>query len=218
MNDLNRQTVERLMHYYYCISEHCDLSKDTTISSARLAQLLYLDDTQVRKDLAAIGVKGIQRVGFEIRNVLEAIRRTLGFTDIKRAVVIGAGRLGGAITSYDGFAKYGLHIVALFDIDPAKVGLTIGGHVVQPLAGLETIIADRVVRLGILTVPAEKAQESADRLIKAGVKAIWNFSPTSLTVPEGFIVRHEHLSSGLAQLSYQLKQINDQPSPEAFLI
>ena len=198
------------MQYYHCIGEHCDLSRDIHISSTQLARLLCLDDTQIRKDLAAIGAKGHPHVGFEIKTVLESISQTLGFNDAYRAILIGAGRLGGAIASYDGFAEYGLHIVAIFDIDPTKVGLTIGGHVVQPLARLEAIIDDRDVIVGVLTVPAESAQESADRLVRDQIKAIWNFSPTSLTLPDGFIVRNERLSLGLAQLSYQLRRLNDQ--------
>jgi len=213
MNLLNRQTLERLMQYYQCIGEQCDPNMKATISSAQLAQLTSLDDTQVRKDLGAIAVKGQRRVGFDINDVLTAIRQTLGFDEICPAVVIGAGRLGGAIASYDGFVKYGLHIVALFDIDAGKIGLTVGGHVVQPLEQLDTIVKERVVLLGVLTVPAEQAQRAADRLIQAGIKGIWNFAPASLAVPEGFVIRHEHLSLGLAQLSYQFKRIGDQQSP-----
>ena len=208
MNELNTQTLERLMQYYQVISENWDLKKES-ISSSQLAKFLSMDDTQVRKDMAAIEVKGQRHIGFNAQEVLEKIRWVLGFTDSYRAVLLGAGQLGGAIASYEGFAKYGLKIEALFDNDPGKVGLVVAGHVVQPLEQLETIIRDRCITLAILTVPAEAAQQTADRLVTAGVKAIWSFSPVGLEVPKEVIVRHEHLSMGLARLSYHLRRMND---------
>jgi len=201
---LNRQTLERLMQYYLCINRDFDPQGNQTIPSARLAQLLSLDGTQIRKDLAAIGVKGQCRVGFEISRVAEAIRKALGFENVFRAVIIGAGHLGGAIAAYEGFARYGLQVVALFDIDPGKIGLNVGHHVIQPLEKLEFVIKDRDVHLGIITVPADAAQECTDRMVKAGIKGIWNFSPVNLKIPPEIISRHEDLSVGLAYLSYHL--------------
>lgn len=209
MPPFNRQTLERLMQYYHCINEQFVPESRFTVSSARFARCLSLDGTQVRKDLAAIGVKGRRRVGFDVNTVLEAIQRTLGLTQTRQAVVIGAGRLGGAIASYKGFKICGLDIVALFDVNPGKIGLSIAGHVVQPLEQLESIIKDRGIEMGILTVPAGAAQPLADRLVNAGIKAIWNFSAVALTVSEEIIVRHEHLSIGLAQLSYHLKRLEN---------
>ena len=205
MKELSSITLERLIQYYHCINEHFTAEQGTTISSAQLADLLSLDASQIRKDLAAIGLRGHRRVGFNLPLVRRTIERTLGFADTWPAVIVGAGRLGGAIASYKRFATYGLDIVALFDTDPRTVGLTIGDHVVQPLEKLETLIHRLRVPLGILTVPAEATQGLADRLVNAGIKAIWNFAPTSISVPDGVHVRHEELFVGLGHLLHHLK-------------
>jgi len=165
-----------------------------------------MPDTLVLKDLASIGVRGRPRVGFSTIELMEAVRVTLGFNDTYKAVIVGAGRMGGAIASYAGFAKYGLYIVALFDVDTERVGNVQGGVFVQPLENLETVIARHDVRLAILTVPAEAAQPLAERMVAAGIRAIWNFAPSSLVVPPGVFVRHEHISIGLGELAYFLKQ------------
>lgn len=207
---LNRPTLERLLIYYHFIVNHLEKAVCGTISSAEIAKLSNIDDTLVRKDFAAIGVKGRPRVGFAVSQVIDAIRHALGFDITSPAVVIGAGRLGGAIAAYRGFVEQGLNIVALFDINPEKIGLIIADHVVQPLEQLDMIIKQHQVKLAIVTVPARAAQNIADRLIKAGIKAIWNFSPTSLNVPRDIIVRDERLAVGLAELSYYLKQEHSQ--------
>jgi len=183
-----------------------DRNDTDTVSSAKLAKFMDSDDTQVRKDLAAIGLKGRPRIGFVASEVKNKIRHVLGFDENNRAVVIGAGRLGGAIASYKGLADYGLEIVALFDNDQQKIGLTVGHHIVQPVNRLTTIVKRRDVHLGIITVPADAAQEVADRLVQAGVNTIWNFSPTSIPAIEGGAVRHEHIAVGLAELLYHLKK------------
>ena len=176
------------------------------MSSAEIAHVLGMDDTLVRKDLASIGVRGRPRVGFSTIELMEAVRLTLGFNDTYKAVIVGAGRLGGAIASYAGFAKYGLYIVALFDVDSERVGNVQGGVFVQPLENIETVIVRHDVHLAILTVPAEAAQPLADRMVAAGIRAIWNFAPSSLVVPPDVFVRHEHISIGLGELGYFLKQ------------
>lgn len=177
------------------------------VSSAQLAQILSVDGSQIRKDLAAIGVKGHCHVGFDIHHVMNVVQQTLGFTRNRPAVVIGAGRLGGAISSYKGFANYGLHVVALFDVDPGKIGLMVGDHVVQPMEQLEPVIKQSNILLAVLTIPAEVAQESADRLIKAGIKVIWNFAPARIHVPPDVFVRNEQLFVALGQLFYNLKRL-----------
>jgi redox-sensing transcriptional repressor len=134
------------------------------------------------------------------------IRDVLGFNDMYKAVIVGAGRLGGAIASYAGFAKYGLYVVAMFDVDEDRIGSVMGGVLVQSIENLETIIQRHDVHMAILTVPAEAAQTLGDRLVAAGIRAIWNFAPTSLSVPSDVFVRHEHISVGLAELAYYLKR------------
>jgi redox-sensing transcriptional repressor len=214
--ELGHSHLERLVHYYHFLGERVDLNEATTVSSQQLAQLLTMDDTQVRKDLAAIGVRGVPRVGYSASEVMEAIREVLGFDKIHKAILVGAGRLGGALAAYRGFVKYGLRIVGVFDEDPGKIGSTIGGHFVYGASELETVIERNQARLAILTVPAESCQVLADRLVRAGITGIWNFGPTTLTVPEGVVVRHEHIVVGLAELAYHLQHEKEpqQSSPK----
>ena len=203
---LNQLVLERLMHYYHLVGEQIPDQPSGWVSSAHIAQLLVMDDTLVRKDLAAIGVRGRPRVGFSIAELKGRVREVLGFNDTYKAVIVGAGRLGGAIVSYAGFAKYGLYVVAMFDADEKRIGSVMGGVLVQSVENLETIIQRHDVHMAILTVPAEAAQPVADRLVAAGVRAMWNFAPTSLSVPPDVFVRHEHISVGLAELAYYLKR------------
>ena len=158
--ELGHSHLERLVHYYHFLGERVDLDETTRVSSQQLAQLLTMDDTQVRKDLAAIGVRGVPRLGYRAAEVVEAIRQVLGFDQIHRAILVGAGRLGGALAAYRGFVKYGLRIVGVFDQDLGKVGTTIGGHFVYSTNELETVIERNNARLAILAVPAETCQAS----------------------------------------------------------
>ena len=203
--ELGHAHLERLVHYYHFLGERVDLDETTRVSSQQLAQLLTMDDTQVRKDLAAIGVRGVPRLGYLAAEVVDAIRQVLGFDTIHRAILVGAGRLGGALAAYRGFVKYGLRIVGVFDQDPGKVGTTIGAHFIYSTTELEAVIERNNVHLAILAVPAEACQALADRLVRAGIAGIWNFGPTTLTVPSGVVVRHEHIVVGLAELAYHLQ-------------
>jgi redox-sensing transcriptional repressor len=177
-----------------------------TVTSAQIAEALDIDPTQVRKDLGVIGLQGMGRVGFEVREVCRAIRFELGFDQKIEAVLIGTGQLGSALLAYSGFARYGLHIVAAFDNDDRKIGRKIAGCTVKPLKDLKPFIKRREIRLAILTTPADVSQKLADRAVAAGVKAIWNFSPGHLTVPEDVLVRNEHISIGLSEIAHHLKQ------------
>lgn len=203
---LKRPLLERLVYYCHFVQERERLTDAETVSSAQMAAYAGLDESQVRKDLAVIGVKGRPRIGYRTRDVESTVREALGFERSYRAVVVGAGKLGGAIISYPGFAKYGLEIAALIDADPRKTGTVVAGLPVRPLERLGEVVREQKITLGILTVPREAAQEIADRLVCAGVRAIWNFAPTWLNLPEHVHVRHEHLSVGLAELAYHLSR------------
>ncbi|MBN2311807.1 MAG: redox-sensing transcriptional repressor Rex [Candidatus Hydrogenedentes bacterium] len=203
---LRHALLERLMHYYHFLSDVTEAGLGETVTSGQVAELMHTDDTLVRKDLAAIGVRGLPNVGFKCAEVVSAIRDALGFDHPYRAVLIGVGRLGSAIASYRGFSSYGLEICGLFDKDPVKVGLVGGGLVVLPVQRLALVVAQHHASMAIICVPAEDAQEVADLAVSAGIKAIWNFAATDLVLPDDVFVRHEHISVGLAVLSYHLNQ------------
>jgi redox-sensing transcriptional repressor len=175
-----------------------------TVTSAELAEAFEIDPTQVRKDLGAIGLRGRGRVGFDAAEAFRTIHSVLGFDNTHQGIVVGAGHLGGALIAYTGFARYGLRIVAAFDRDPERIGREIAGCPVLGTRAMPGFIARHGIRLGILTTPADVSQDVCDRLVKAGVTAIWNFSPVRLTVPPGICVWNEHISLGLAQIAHHL--------------
>ncbi len=211
MPQFKRTLLERLMQYHHYLRDQRPAGAPDTVSSAQIAEFVDHDDTQVRKDLAAIGVRGLPRVGFSVHQVVKATSNVLGFSEPYNAAIIGAGQLGGALAAYPGFAEYGLVTAAVLDVAPEKIGSQVGNLTVEPMDRLEEIIRTRHVRLAILTVPADVAQDIADRLVRADIVAIWNFAPTGLAVPEGVLVRNEHISIGLAELAYHLKEARRTP-------
>jgi redox-sensing transcriptional repressor len=198
--------LERLMRYYRFLTESAAMRGADTVTSAQIAEALDIDPTQVRKDFGAIGILGMGRVGFEVCEVCRSIRVVLAFDDHIEAVLVGAGHLGSALLAYKNFERYGMHITAAFDSDKGRIGHRIAGRTVQSTRALKPYVKKHQIHLAILTTPTEVSQAVTDRLVSVGVRAIWNFSPTQLTVPDGVLVRNEHISIGLAELSYHLKR------------
>jgi redox-sensing transcriptional repressor len=194
------------MRYYRFLSQATAKKPVPTVTSAEIAEVLEVDPTQVRKDLAAIGVLGMGRVGFDVCEVCRATRVALGFDQRYEGVLIGTGHLGGALLAYSGFAAYGMEIVAAFDNDKRRIGSKVAGHTVRSAGELKPFVKRRKIRFAILTTPAEVSQKLTDRLVTVGVKAIWNFTPTRLTVPADVLVRNEHISIGLSEIAYRLKE------------
>ena len=204
MARLRRVVLERLMRYYRFLSESTAKKPVKTVTSAQIAEALDIDPTQVRKDFGAIGLVGMGRVGFDVCEICRAIRTSIGFDRRCEAVLIGAGHLGSALLAYSGFARYGLHIVAAFDNDKGKIGGTIAGCTIKSMRAIKPFMERHKILVAILTTPVEVSQRQTDHLVAAGVKAIWNFTPTRLTVPSGVLVRNEHISIGLSTIAYHL--------------
>ena len=167
---------------------------------------LKLDPTQVRKDLEAAGISGRPRIGYATAAVVDGIERFLGWKKVSEAFLVGAGSMGSALLGYRKFEECGLKIVAAFDSDPAKIGRKIHGKHVLVLGKLADLTQRMHVLIGIITVPAEQAQAVAELLVEGGVRAIWNFAPVRLRVPEHIIVHNEDLYCSLASLSQKLAQ------------
>ncbi len=203
---MKHSTIERLMHYYHCIQAPQLWDHSPWVTSSQIAFYFNMDDTQVRKDLAEIGVVGRPRQGYKREEVIEAIRNSLGLNNHYPAVLIGAGRLGGAILEYKPFQTLGLSIVAAYDNDPEKVGIRIGGKSIQPIDKLGNDFYVTQPQLGILTCPSQVAQEIAEILVKKKIRAIWNFTMTSVVCPREVFVRNEHISVGLAEMCYFMNQ------------
>jgi redox-sensing transcriptional repressor len=206
--------VERLMRYYRLLSDSNTKRKGPTVTSAEIAEALDIDPTQVRKDLGSIGIVGMGRVGFERCEVCRSIRASLGFDLEVESVLVGAGRLGSALLTYHGFSRYGLEIVAAFDNDRKLKGRKVAGRVIKPMQALKPFVEKHGIQLAIITTPAKVSQHLADRLVGMGIKAIWNFSPTRLIVPEDVLVRDEHISLGFAEISHHLAQLTEAQQQE----
>jgi redox-sensing transcriptional repressor len=174
------------------------------VSGTVLASVHHLEPVIVRKDLAVTGITGTPRIGFRVNELIAAIERLLGWDIQTKAVLVGAGNLGTALLGYRGFENYGLQIVAAFDRDPQKIGRWLKGRRVQPLERLVEFARHNRITLGVLTVPSEAAQEAVNLMIRAGIRGIWNFTPTKLDVPNNIVTQKEDLAEGLAVLSHRL--------------
>lgn len=174
------------------------------ISATALAGALGMGEVQVRKDLAMVSDGGRPKIGYLREALIDDIEQFLGYDNTTDAVLIGAGKLGQALMAYKGFDEYGLNILAAFDARP-KIDKTDEGKPVYNIDRLTQFCHANKVLMGIITVPAEAAQEVADLLISCGIKAIWNFAPTHLDVPNGILVQNENMATSLAVLSVHLQ-------------
>ena len=172
-----------------------------TISSGQLGTLLGFSDAQVRKDLGFFGQFGYPGVGYRCDELIRAMRDILGTNHAWNVAMVGVGNLGQALLGYRGFGRQNFAIAAAFDADPAKVGQTIQGIRVQPLAELASTIREKDIRLAMVVVPADRAQEAADRLVAAGIDGIVNFAPVTLALPP-------HVQNVGVDLAIELEQLS----------
>ena len=196
-------SVRRLPLYLTVLEEFAREGREW-ISTTDFSEVLYLKPIQVRKDLAHTGIIGKPKKGFKVEELIATIYDFLGWNNLTEAFLVGAGALGSALLGYDGFRRHGLNIVAAFDVSPNIIGTTIHSMEIMPMDKLADLARRMQVKLGIITVPSSGAQDAADRLVEAGIKGIWNFSPIKLHVPDTVVVQREDISSGLAVLSVKL--------------
>jgi redox-sensing transcriptional repressor len=176
----------------------------TLTSSQELGERLGISAAQIRKDLSQFGEFGKQGTGYQIAYLIEQLQKILNVDHEWGIAVVGAGDIGNAVARYKGFANRGFKVCMIFDIDPEKIGTEIGGFVVLDYADLvETIQAARI-KIAMITVPASRAQEVCDRLVEAGVKAILNYAPISINVPEGVRVQYIDPSIHLQRMTYYM--------------
>lgn len=198
-------TLRRLPLYHRFLKQIQDEGREG-VSCTHIGEELGLDPTQVRKDIEVTGAVGRPKVGYVVRELVEAIEKFLGWDNVTEAFLIGAGSLGAALLGYGRFQKCGLDIVAAFDTDPKKIGQKLHDRHILPLEKLPNLMQRMHIHIGIITVPASAAQNVADLLVEGGVRAIWNFAPLRLKVPENVIVHNEDLYCSLAALSQKLAQ------------
>ena len=195
---INRLTL------YHCILDDYIAADIEFISSRQIAEPLNIDDSQVRKDINFLNNSGKCRVGYIVKELKKSIEETLGFAKTKNAFIIGAGNLGMALAKYDNFTNYGLNIIALFDNDKSKIGGTVNNKIILDIAKLPNLARKSNVDIAILTVPKTYAQLTADFLVKADIKYIWNFAPVVLNVPQDVQVWNENLMGNFLQFTYNI--------------
>jgi redox-sensing transcriptional repressor len=200
---ISEPTASRLSLYLRCLTQ-LEEQDVATVSSRAIGESLRLTSAQVRRDLASFGGFGVRGVGYDVKRLRTEIERILGLDRTLRVVILGAGNLGHALADYPGFSGGGLRVVALFDVDPAKVGRkTRGGIPIHHLDDLERIAAGGI-DVGIVAVPAEAAQGVVDCLVAVGIRAILNFAPVRPRVPAGFRCKSVDLKLELESLSFFL--------------
>lgn len=200
---ISDKVINRLTLYHCILSDYISDNIEF-ISSKQIAQLLNIDDSQVRKDISLLNNSGKCRVGYIVKELKISIERTLGFKKTKKAFIIGAGNLGSAIAKYDNFIDYGLNILGLFDNDPNKIGKIVNGMKIKEISELPQIALKEGADIAILTVPRQFAQQTADFLVKAEIKYIWNFTPVVLSVPDDIQVWNENLMGNFLQFTYNI--------------
>lgn len=200
---ISEKVINRLTLYHCILQDFID-KKIEYISSKQIATLLRIDDSQVRKDINLLNNSGKSRVGYIVKELKKSIETTLGFAKTKNAYIIGAGNLGMALAKYDNFTSYGLNIINLFDNDDSKIGKSVNNKDIINIEELPRHTKENDVDIAILTVPGRFAQATAEYLVSANIKYIWNFTPTVLDVPEDVQVWNENLMGNFLQFTYNI--------------
>ncbi len=179
------------------------------VSSTQISKETNIDASQVAKDLSYMKISGRTRVGYEISELIDELESFLGFTKMHRAYLFGVGSLGGALLRDSGLNHFGLEIVGAFDINPDKVGQKINGIPIYHSDKFEEMMAKNDVNIGVLTVPINIAQEISEKMVSGGIKAIWNFTPFRIRVPENIVVQNTSLYAHLAVMFNRLNLNQD---------
>ncbi len=204
------KVVNRLTLYHFILDDLRE--NEEYISSTKIASLLNIDNSQVRKDIKYLedsfnnGIEGKCRVGYNVKNLKLKIEERLGFKQTKDVFIVGAGNLGSALAKYDSFKDYGLNVLAMFDKDPKKIGTVINGKEVFDISKVGNLVQRLCVESAILTVPREYAQGTANYLAGSGIKYIWNFTTCILDVPKDVKVWNENLIGSFLQFTNNEKE------------
>lgn len=195
----------RRLPWYLAYAKIARRRGETTLSSTQIAQEIGVDAAQVAKDFSFVNITGKTRVGYKINQLIETLDTFLGFSNCHHAFIFGAGSLGTSLMHDNGLKQYGLQIDAAFDIRPQIVGTQINHIPIQHTDNFFSLQQQLNVSIGILTVPAEQAQAAADMMIAGGIKAIWNFTPYRIRVPQDIVVQNTSIYSHLAVMFNRLR-------------
>ena len=181
---------------------------ETFISSTQIAKEINVDPSQVAKDLSFVNISGKTRVGYDINALVDVLEDFLGFTSQHKAFLFGVGSLGASLLHDTGLSQYGLEIVAGFDVREDLGGGMINGIPVFHMDDFPAKQKEYGATIGVITVPVEKAQEVTDRIIEGGIKALWNFTPFRIRVPEHIVVQNTSMYAHLAVMFNRLNSMN----------
>lgn len=208
-NNISMAVIKRLPKYQRYLQELLDNDVDR-ISSKELSEKIGFTASQIRQDLNCFGDFGQQGYGYNVRDLSNEIRSILGLTKDYNTIIIGAGNIGQAIANYSRFDRLGFSLIGVFDANPKLIGLRIREVEIEDIDKLPGFIQNNKVDIGIICVPKNSAQNVCDALVQNDVKAIWNFAPTDLVIPDDVVVENVHLSESLLTLSYLLKDRDNQ--------
>ena len=205
---ISKAVIARLPRYYRYLGELMEEGIER-ISSNELSARMKVTASQIRQDLNNFGGIGQQGYGYNVKYLYTEIGKILGLDKDHNFIIIGAGNLGQALANYASFERNGFILKSLFDVNPRLEGVTIRGIPVRMLDELEGYLQENDIEIAALTLPKSKAEEVADVLVANGIKAIWNFAHTDLTLPKDVIVESVHLADSLMKLSYNISQHNE---------
>ena len=202
---ISREVISRLPRYYRYLGDLLEAGVER-ISSSDLSKKMHVTASQIRQDLNNFGGFGQQGYGYNVKYLYTEIGKILGLDRCHNFIIIGAGNLGQALANYASFERSGFILKSLFDVNPRLEGVTIRGIPVRMVDELEDFLKNNDIEIAALTLPKSKAIEVADILVDNGVKGIWNFAHTDLSLPKDVVVENVHLSDTLMKLSYNLCQ------------
>lgn len=202
---VSKQTLQRLPAYLSYLKS-CPQNAPKNVSATIIAEALHLNHVVVRKDLASVSDSGKPKVGYVREELITELESFLGYDNIEDAVLVGVGRLGKTLLSYDAIRHYGLNIAAAFDTDSQLCNTEIDGVKVFPLDKLQDLCRRLNVKIGIIAVPGENAQAVCSLLVESGILAVWNFADVHLEAPENVLVQNEDMAVSVAMLSNHLKE------------
>lgn len=200
MSGLSRATVTRMPRYLRLLDDLRE--SQSTVSSGELADAAGVNPANVRRDLSDLGFQGTRGVGYSVADLRSRIQKELGIQGRRRVAIVGAGNLGTALARYTGLTQRGFDVVAIYDVDPKRIGRYIGEVAISEASTIEDDCRDGLFDMAILAVPASSAQKVTDQLVSAGVSSILNFAPVRVSVPGAVPVRQVDLSTELQILSY----------------
>lgn len=206
-NEISDLTLRRFPKYIYVLRSMQRKAQEFT-SASELSRFLDIHHTQIRKDLALTGIRGVPKRGHRVDSLLKACIEFLDWDNLTDACLIGVGNMGNALLNYEGFSKSGLQIVAAFDNDPEKIDKRINNIKVYPIEKLKDVIGILEIKIAILTTPAKNSQKIANTMIEAGIQGIWNFTPKKINAPENIVVENMDIYPTLAALLGKVRNLN----------